>query len=97
MRAFARRLPHPEPLLRATETMNAVELGDAVLANLACSVAEKALVAAEEDLAARLEHLLALFECGAGAGRGAASRRGVGYAEARWRARSTPRSFWRSA
>ena len=62
VRAFAQRLPNPELLLRATESMDARELGDVVLANLGCSVAEKALVAGEEDLAARLQSLLALFE-----------------------------------
>jgi hypothetical protein len=60
--AFAQKLPHPEVLLRATESMNARELGDAVLANLGASVEEKARVASEADLAARLAAVLALVD-----------------------------------
>jgi Lon protease-like protein len=60
--AFAQKLPHPELLVRATETMNARELGDAILANLGASVEDKARVASETDLASRLAALLALFD-----------------------------------
>jgi hypothetical protein len=47
-------------LLRRIERMNTLELADATIANLACSVQEKARYASEPRLVARLEYLLEL-------------------------------------
>lgn len=62
VRAFAAKLPNPEHLLQLTERMTALELADVTLANLSCSVDEKARCACEPSLAARLECVLALID-----------------------------------
>jgi Lon protease-like protein len=62
VRSFAAKLPDPEHLLRMTERMNALQLADATLANLPCSVQEKARYASEPSLVARLEYVLGFFE-----------------------------------
>jgi ATP-dependent Lon protease len=62
MRAFAARLPAPEYVLRLTERMNALELADAAIANLRCTVEEKARYASEPDLRVRLEYVLNLID-----------------------------------
>jgi Lon protease-like protein len=62
LRAFAARLPAPEFVLRLTERMNALELADAAIANLRCTVDEKARYASEPDLRARLEYVLNLID-----------------------------------
>jgi Lon protease-like protein len=56
------RLPEAEPLLRRIRSMSARELADATIANLPCSVDEKARYASERSLTARLEYVLSLVE-----------------------------------
>jgi ATP-dependent Lon protease len=62
VREFAARLPAPDYVLRLTDRMNALELADAAIANLRCTVEEKAIYAREPDLRARLEYVLALID-----------------------------------
>ncbi len=57
---FAKALPGGEQLARMTAGMSTSELVDVTLANLPCSVAEKAACAAEPTLSSRLARLLAL-------------------------------------
>ena len=58
----AASMPGAEPLLRRIQSMSARELADATIANVACSVEEKARYASESSLVARLEYVLALVE-----------------------------------
>jgi Lon protease-like protein len=62
LRAFAARLPAPDYVLRLTERMSALELADAAIANLRCTVEEKARYASEPDLRVRLEYVLQLLD-----------------------------------
>ena len=62
LRAFAAKLPAPEYVLKKTERMNALELADIAIANLRCSVEEKARYVSEPNLRARLEYVLALID-----------------------------------
>lgn len=62
VRAMIAAMPDPEQLHRMTERMSARELADATIANLPCSVEDKARYASEPSLVARLEYLLALFD-----------------------------------
>jgi Lon protease-like protein len=62
LRMFAAKLPAPEYILRQTDRMNALELADIAIANLRCSVEEKARYAEEPSLRARLEYVLALLD-----------------------------------
>lgn len=56
------RLPGGEQLLQMTDRMTTPELADAAIANLPCSVQEKATYASEPSLAARLRRVVALLE-----------------------------------
>jgi len=60
--SLAARLPRAEALLRRIERMSPRELADATIANLPCSVEEKARYASEPSLVARLEYVLSLVE-----------------------------------
>jgi Lon protease-like protein len=62
LRAMIAALPDPEHVHRLTERMTARELADATIANLPCSVEDKARYASEPSLVARLEYLLALVD-----------------------------------
>ena len=64
-RAFITTLPDGERLQQMTERMSALELADATLANLKCSVDAKALYASQAELTGRLRHVIALFDQGA--------------------------------
>ena len=61
VRAFATRLPGGERLLAMTKDMSALELADVAIANVPCSVDDKARYATEPSLKARLATLLALL------------------------------------
>jgi hypothetical protein len=65
LRAKVRQLIAPMPaaaqLLAITDGMNALELADATLANLKCSVEAKATYAREPSIAGRLRQVLALI------------------------------------
>jgi Lon protease-like protein len=60
--SLAARLPRAQPLLRRIQNMSARELADATIANLSCSVDEKARYASEPSLVTRLEYVLSLVE-----------------------------------
>lgn len=62
VRAFASTLPDPDRILRRLDSMTALQLADATIANLVCSVQDKARYASEPDLLARLEYVLALCD-----------------------------------
>jgi Lon protease-like protein len=62
VRALVAAMPEGEKLLRRTERMSALELADATIANLPCSVDEKASYAAEPSLVGRLRWLVAFFD-----------------------------------
>lgn len=55
-------LPDSEWLTAMTDRMTALELADTTIANLRCTVAEKAAYASEPSLVSRLEYVLALLE-----------------------------------
>lgn len=56
------QLPNAEQLRKMVSAMSPLELADATIANLSCSVGDKARYAAEPDLATRLELVLTLLE-----------------------------------
>jgi len=60
--AYAATLPDAEILLRMIERMDALALADATVANLPDSIDAKARYAAEPSLAARLRHVLDVFD-----------------------------------
>lgn len=62
VQTFVERLPAPEYLRAITERMSALELADAAIANLPCTVEEKARYASEPDLVRRIEYVLLLLE-----------------------------------
>jgi Lon protease-like protein len=62
VRTIATGLADGERIVRLTERMTAAELADVTLANLPCSVDDKARYAAEPSLAARLDFVLALLD-----------------------------------
>jgi Lon protease-like protein len=62
VRTFAARLPGGERIVATVEKMSALELADATVANLPCSVGDKAAYANESGAVARLERALALVE-----------------------------------
>jgi ATP-dependent Lon protease len=55
-------LPDSEWLTAMTDRMTALELADTTIANLRCTVGEKAAYASEASLLARLEYVVALLE-----------------------------------
>ena len=59
--AFATALPHGKRLLALTTSMSALQLADVTVANVPCSVAEKARYASESTLAGRLAALLGVL------------------------------------
>jgi hypothetical protein len=61
-------LPGAETLHRITERMSALELADSTLANLKCSVDDKALYAREPSIGGRLRRVLALLDAEAQSG-----------------------------
>jgi Lon protease-like protein len=61
VRAFIATLPDAQRLRTMTDGMSPLQLADASIANLTCSVEARAMYAAESDLAARLRHVLQLF------------------------------------
>ena len=61
VRKVASSLPGAETLISSIAGMTLRELADATLANLPCSVADKARYASEPDLAARLEFVLSML------------------------------------
>ena len=62
VRAFAATLPDPEPVLAQTERLSALELADVTVANLTCTVADKARYVSETSLVKRLEQVIALTD-----------------------------------
>jgi Lon protease-like protein len=56
------KLPNAEHLRQRTERMSALELADITIANIECSVQEKATYAGKPSLVDRLEYVLALFD-----------------------------------
>ena len=60
VREIAAKLPHSNRLLQRIERMSTLELADITIANLSCSVQDKARYASEPRLVARLEYLLEL-------------------------------------
>jgi Lon protease-like protein len=62
LRPFMLRLPGGDQLLSLTERMTALELADAAVANLPCSVQDKAAYASEPSLIARLRRVISLLE-----------------------------------
>lgn len=65
VRSFAEKLPGGDEILALSERMTALELADATIANLPCSVQEKATYASETSLSARLRQVIALLANGA--------------------------------
>jgi Lon protease-like protein len=61
LRAIVASLPDGQRLLALTERMTALELADATIANLPCSIDDKARYAAEPSLTARLDVVLDLL------------------------------------
>jgi len=62
VRTFAAKLPDPEQLVRMIDQMTALQLADATLANLSCTVDDKARYASETSLVARLRNVLDLVD-----------------------------------
>jgi Lon protease-like protein len=62
VRVLVAAMPEGEKLLRKTERMSALELADATIANLPCSVDEKASYAVVASLVGRLRWLVAFFD-----------------------------------
>ena len=62
LRDIVAGLPDGERMLAITERMSALELADVTIANLPCSIEDKARYAAEPSLAARLDVLLEMLE-----------------------------------
>lgn len=60
--APAAALPDGERIVRMTERMSARELADVTIANLPCSIDDKARYAAEPSVEARLDLLLAILD-----------------------------------
>jgi Lon protease-like protein len=63
--ALATTLPGGERIRAMIDKMNALELADATIANLPCSVDDKARYAGEPSVVARLKHVLTLVGGGA--------------------------------
>jgi Lon protease-like protein len=61
VRALTTTLPDGERLQKMTDGMSPLQLADASIANLPCSVEARAAYAAQVDLTNRLRHVLALF------------------------------------
>jgi Lon protease-like protein len=65
VRAIVSNMPGAAQLLQMTERMRPLELADATIANLKCSVEAKALYATQPTLTQRLEYVLKLLETAA--------------------------------
>lgn len=61
VRSVITTLPDGERLQKLTDGMSALQLADASIANLTCSVEARATYAAQRDLESRLRHVIALL------------------------------------
>jgi hypothetical protein len=64
VRSFTATLPDGDRLQKLTEGMSALQLADASINNLKCSVEARAAYAVQPDLTSRLRHVLALLAQG---------------------------------
>jgi Lon protease-like protein len=61
VRSFTATLPDGDRLQKLTDGMSALQLADACINNLPCSLEARATYAAQRDLTSRLRHVIALF------------------------------------